>query len=135
MAVSDGRSLPGGKLEHAVLVALWELGRASVREIHARVGARAGLVYTTTAKVLDRLFRKGLVSRTRQGQLLVYRPRVARAVVERARMTDALRHSFRAAPRPAIAALVDAVEAIDHELLDELARVVVAARRRARRGP
>lgn len=131
--MSDARTLPGGKLEHAVLTVLWEVQRASVREIHERVGAPADLAYTTTAKVLDRLYEKGLVTRTRDGQLLVYRPRVSRDVIERARITDTLRHSVRAAPRPAIAALVDAVEAIDPDLLDELARAV-AKRRKVRRG-
>jgi predicted transcriptional regulator len=130
---NQARPLPGGKLEHAVLMALWELERASVRQIHERVGVPTGLAYTTTAKVLDRLAGKGLVARTREGQVWVYRPRVAREHVERARMTDVLRHSFRAAPRPAVAALVEAVEAIDPNLLDDLARAV-ARRRKVRRG-
>jgi hypothetical protein len=41
--------LPGGELEYAILAALWDLGRASAREVHARAGEPAGLAYTTTA--------------------------------------------------------------------------------------
>jgi predicted transcriptional regulator len=58
--------LPGGELEYAVLAKLWELGSASARDIYAQVGEPQGLVYTTTAKVLDRLHVKRLVSRERK---------------------------------------------------------------------
>ena len=124
--------LPGGELEYAVLSALWEFNRASAREIYSRVGEPNGLVYTTVAKVLDRLFAKKLVLRERKGKAFVYRPGVAREVVERARAERTLASLFGAAPRPAMAALVDAVESIDPELLDELASAI--RRRRNSRG-
>lgn len=125
--------LPGGALEHAVLAALWGLGQASVREIHARVGEPTGLAYTTTAKVLDRLHLKGLVSRKRVGRTLVFQPKIKRETVERARASQALQQLLGADPHPAIAALVEAVDEIDPNLLDELARVI-NAHRRGRRG-
>jgi predicted transcriptional regulator len=124
--------LPGGELEYAVLVALWDLGAASAREVHARVGEPANLVYTTIAKVLDRLHAKRLVSRERVGKAFVYRPNVRRETLERARAMDLLGRLFGDAPQPAIAMLVEAVESLDPELLDELGRAV-AARRRSRR--
>ena len=126
-------SLPGGKLEHAVLSALWDLRSASVSDIHLRIGEPAGLVYTTIAKVLDRLHLKGLVSRKRRGRGFIYRPTVEREVLEQERARDILTRYFGSAPRPAIATLVDAVESIDATLLDDLARSV-EARRRSRRG-
>ena len=125
--------LPGGNLEYAVLVALWELDSASAREIHARVGEPEGLVYTTIAKVLDRLHAKGLVSRERSGKAFVYRAKVPRELVDRARARAALGRLLGPEPRPAMATLVDAVESMNPKLLDELARVV-EARRRSRRG-
>ena len=123
----------GSQWEYAVLLVLWELGTASAREIHARVGEPRGLVYTTTAKVLDRLHAKDLVARERQGKAFIYRPRVSREKAERARARSTVEKLLGPAPRPAIAALVDAVESVDPELLDELARVV-AARRKERHG-
>lgn len=125
--------VPGGELEHAIMVALWELGTASAPEIHRRVGEPNGSVYTTTAKVLDRLHAKGLVSRERGGRSFVYQARVKREVVERTRLGDTLRRLLRADLTPAAATLIDAVESVDPRLLDELARQV-EARRRGRRG-
>ena len=121
---------PGGALEYAALSALWDLGTATAREIHERVGAGDGLVYTTTAKVLDRLTAKRLITRRQTGRTFVYKPTVAREVVDQQRTASALHTLFGAEPRPAIAALVDAVEAIDPDLLDELARVVRQRRQR-----
>jgi BlaI family penicillinase repressor len=125
--------LPGGDLEYAVLAKLWELGTASARDIHGYVGEPAGLVYTTTAKVLDRLYEKGLVARVRKGKAFSYRAKVARDVVERARARTALGRLLGSRPHAAVAALVEAVESLDPELLDEFEKAV-AARRRSHHG-
>jgi predicted transcriptional regulator len=125
--------LPADELEYAVLNELWQLGAASVRELHDRLGARQGLVYTTTAKVVDRLREKGLIQRQRKGNAFVYRPRAARAEVERARARNAVTRFLGTTPRAAVAALVQAVDDVDPALLEELERAVLA-RRRAKHG-
>jgi BlaI family transcriptional regulator, penicillinase repressor len=125
--------LPGGELEYAVLFSVCELGAASARDVHLHVGEAAGLVYTTIAKVLDRLHVKGLVARKRKGMAFVYRPRTTRRTVELARARLSLSKLLGPAPRPAVATLVEAMESLDPGLLDELERAV-AARRGARHG-
>jgi len=122
--------LPGGELEYAVLFSVCELGAASARDVYLQVGERDGLAYTTIATVLDRLHTKGLVSRKRKGLAFVYRPRLARRVVEFARAQVSLRKLLGAAPRPAVATLVEAMESLDPGLLDELERAVTACRGR-----
>ncbi len=123
-------SLPGGDLEHAVLAAVWTLGNATGREIYRMVGEPNGLVYTTIAKVLDRLLVKGLVSRKRSGSSFVYRAKAKRATVQRAALKKALDRVLGPDPRPAIANLIDAVESIDPDLLDQLSSVIESRRRR-----
>src|SRR5689334_17638406 len=125
-------TLPGGKLEYAVLEALWTLGRATVRQIHEEVGAPAGLVYTTTAKVVDRLLQKGLVRREIRERTYFYRATATRERVHRGRARQSLRDLLQTNPRPALATLVDAMESIDPELLDELIRLVEARRKGSR---
>jgi BlaI family transcriptional regulator, penicillinase repressor len=119
-----------GSLESIMLV-LWELGTATTREVHARVGEPGGLAYTTTATVLDRLHIKGCCSRLRIGKAFSYRPEIPREQVDRARAKETITRLMADDPVPAIVCLVEAIESLDPDLLDELARAT-AARRKVR---
>jgi predicted transcriptional regulator len=121
--------LPADDLEYCVLATLWKLGSASVRDLHELSGRPEGLVYTTTAKVIDRLRAKGLIERQRNGKFFVYRSTIAPEEVERARAVAAITRLLGPKPHAAMAALVDAVDAVDPGLLDELERAVAAQRR------
>ena len=125
--------LPSDDLEYDILAMLWEAGSRTVRELHDELCKRdGGLAYTTTAKVVDRLREKGLIDRRPLGgKAFVYRPRVAREEVEGARARKAVSRLFGATPAPhaAVAALIEAVDAVDPKLLDELERLVIARRR------
>jgi BlaI family transcriptional regulator, penicillinase repressor len=127
--MSRDRPLPGGRLEYAVLVAVWERGTISGRELHDRVGVPLGLVYTTTARVLDRLHAKGLVAREKDGKVFRYRAAASRSEIDRARLARTLSSVLVDGPRPALATLVEVFEEIDPGLLDELTLTIKALRR------
>lgn len=131
--MSVDRALPGDRLEYTVLVAVWEGEGLTVRELHDRVGEPLGLVYTTTARVLDRLHAKKLVARTKDGKVFRYRAEVSRHEIERARLTRTLSSVLAGGTRPALATLVEVMEEIRPGVLDELA-ATIAAIRGARRG-
>jgi predicted transcriptional regulator len=124
--------LPGGDLEARAVDVILELGRATARDVHARIGAPSGLAYTTIATVLDRLRSKGLLRRERDGKAFVYFPNLDKEVLALARAKDALRHLLRQDHKPAMAALVNVMEEHDPDLLDELARQIAERRRRPR---
>jgi predicted transcriptional regulator len=67
-----------GKLERAVLDVLWD--RATPCLVRDVVDALADrdLAYTTVMTVLDRLAKKGMVSRERDGRAWRYQPRATR---------------------------------------------------------
>lgn len=116
--------LPGDDLEYAALAELWRLGSASVRDLHERLGVPAGYVYTTTAKVIDRLHDKGLITRRREGSAFVYGPAVAPGEVERARARHLMSRFLGPGPHAAVAALVEAVGEIDPNLLEALEQAI-----------
>jgi predicted transcriptional regulator len=126
------RPLPGGKLEYAVLVAVWEGGMVTVRELHERVGVPLGLVYTTTARVLDRLHAKKLVARVKEGKAFRYRAAVSRHEIEHARLTRTLSSVLAEGTRPALATLVEVMEEIRPGVIDELTATIDAVRRSRR---
>ncbi len=122
-----------GDHEHEILSAVWQLGDCTVRQVFERVGAPRGLAYTTISTVLDRLHKKGFLTKKREGKTLVYRASRAEGAVQKSRMRSLVDRIFGEDPEPAVARLVDAVETYDPALLDRLAKEI-AARKRSRRG-
>ena len=78
-----------GELEQAVLEALGDLGSGNGREVHDRLAGR-DLAYTTVMTVLDRLARKDVVVREREGRAFRYAPRRTRAAMTAELMREAL---------------------------------------------
>jgi predicted transcriptional regulator len=80
-----------GELERDVMDRLWAAERPySVREVHNELAGTRELAYTTVMTVLDRLSRKRLVSRTREGRAFLYSPTSSRAELSAEMMHDAL---------------------------------------------
>jgi predicted transcriptional regulator len=68
-----------GDLERAVMEELWNTTDAhpegrTVREVHDSIGVDRGLAYTTLMTVLDRMAKKDLVQRERDGRAWRYTP-------------------------------------------------------------
>ena len=70
-------------LELECLKALWGIGEGTVRDVrHVMVGNR-NLAYTTVMTVLDRLEKRGGVSRRKQGRSFIYVPKLSREELRR----------------------------------------------------
>ena len=61
-------------LELAAMRSLWLLERATVAQVRQAMERERALAYTTVLTLLDRLARKGAVSRRKQGRSFVYEP-------------------------------------------------------------
>jgi predicted transcriptional regulator len=124
---------PGlGPLESKVLGLLWGQDRAvTVRDIQAAFPA---LAYTTLMTTLDRLYRKGILTRYRRGRAFSYEPRCSRAAMVgeliSGHVADLLAAS--GASSAILSTLVLAVGRRDASLLDELDALVQAERERLR---
>jgi len=119
-----------GTLEQQVLDIVWCGGDVTVRDVHAQIGG--GIAYTTVMTTLDRLYRKGLLDRTKRARAFVYAARATRKEFEDSIASDLvsglLAHQW-PAPLPFLSNLVDAVGERDEALLDELERLVRMKRR------
>jgi predicted transcriptional regulator len=68
-----------GELERGVMEQLWASPDAqSVRDVHLALTRDRELAYTTVMTVLDRLAKKGLVRRERDGRAYLYLPEQTR---------------------------------------------------------
>ncbi len=130
MSPENQPAVPGGELERALLAALWVSGKATARELYDGIGGPGRIVYTTVAKVLDRLVDKGMVCRRLSGRAYAYEAVARQQETQRAMARGLIEQLTDGGPRPAMAALVGAIEDVSPELLDELAAELKARRRR-----
>jgi len=90
------------------------------------------VAYTTVMTTMDRLFKKGLLSRRKIGRAFVYSATATREELEGAVATElvqSLLNRDNAEPLPILSSLVDAVSERDRALLGELERLVREKRR------
>ena len=122
-----------GPLEWRVLDALWTRDApATVRDLQPEFG---GIAYTTLMTTLERLYRKQVLTRTRDGRAFVYAPRESRAAFDSGRATQELLAAVGRggpSPTPVLSCFVDSLGKHDEALLAELEALVRA--RRADRG-
>lgn len=114
-----------GALEREVMEEIWRRGETSVREVYAAFEERAA--YTTLMTTLDRLHKKGLLKRRKDGRAFLYAPRISRENFTRSvakDIIDALLGQTDDETTPVLACIVDAVGERDSEMLDELEKLL-----------
>jgi predicted transcriptional regulator len=124
-----------GALERDVMRLVWERRELSVREACACLDA--DVAYTTIMTTMDRLYKKGLLTRRKVSRAFVYRPAASREEVEGAVASDLVEHLFERSasePLPILSRLVDVVTERDRALLDDLERLVREKREALQRG-
>lgn len=122
-----------GSLEERTMEVLWQGGPLQVREVCRQLKGKPALAYTTVMTTLDRLFKKGLLAREKDGNAFVYRPAMTRDDYKRRIVESTVSGLIRSSDAsPVLAAFVDAAAEVDEENLGRL-EALIAARRKAGR--
>jgi predicted transcriptional regulator len=119
-----------GKLERSVLEETWRRRETSVRDVYLAFDEK--IAYTTLMTTLDRLYKKQLLTRRKDGRAFLYSPRVTSEELEQGiweDVIDGLLGNSGPAVEPVLACIVDAVSERDLESLDELDRLIKKKRR------
>jgi len=114
-----------GVLEAKVMDFAWKRDRFNVRDVVDFLDE--GLAYTTVMTTLDRLFKKGLLDREREGRAFMYSPRLSSEEIQVGIAGDVITGLIDDATKriePVLAYIVNAVSEKDRLLLDELERLV-----------
>ena len=118
-----------GPLEIKVLDALWSYQKpACVRDLQPNF---PNVAYTTLMTTLDRLYRKGVLTREKTGRAFYYTPLSTRNELKSQLAGSALATFLPgdlSSVRPVLSMFVDAVGERDRGLLDELETLVKARR-------
>ena len=119
-----------GSLERQVLDEIWRRGEMSVRDVYRAFDDQ--IAYTTLMTTLDRLFKKKLLDRRKDGRAFMYSPAMSEADLQQGITEDVIEgllgHDADAVG-PVLACIVDTVSERDRELLDELDRLIKEKRK------
>ena len=66
------------RAEFDIMRVLWRAGRLSVREVHDQVRETYDWAYSTTKTMMDRMVKKGLLSRESFHGIYLYQPMISR---------------------------------------------------------
>ena len=81
--------------ELEILDILWELKKATVRDVYEVISSRKATAYTTVLKTMQIMQAKGLVSRDTQGKAHIYRPKNSQQNTQKKLVGSLLDKAFR----------------------------------------
>jgi len=123
-----------GELESAVMDVLWSQPEQTVTNVEERLRQKREIAHTTVLTTLDRMHRKGYLTREKQAKAFVYSPRYTRAEFERMMAQEVLGALIGHFTEPALSTFVDLI-GDDDVALDQLeARIREKRRQRSEKG-
>lgn len=118
-------------LEADVLEQMWK-GSASgltVREVHKTLEKSRAIAYTTVMTTMDRLWKKGVLRRERQGKAYLYAPLLERSEFYRQAAGQVFECLLHEVTEPLLASFIDSAANLDSEHLDRLEELIQQKRR------
>jgi predicted transcriptional regulator len=107
---------------------LWDEHPLSVRTVCSRL--RSDHAYTTIMTTMDRLYKKRLLRRKKDGNAFIYEPAMDRAEYQRRVVEAALTPLLEQGAAPVLAAFVEVAADLDEKHLLQLERLIASYRRR-----
>jgi predicted transcriptional regulator len=119
-----------GSLEAEIMAILWQRGAATVKAIHDQILSDPDreLAYASVTTVLNRLAKKGWVSRQKQGKAFCWRPRISQQEAQVLQAHDQLKQFLAVSNPDIVAAFADSLDAASLDQLDAIAQRIQAAR-------
>jgi predicted transcriptional regulator len=122
-----------GELELIVMKALWgSRDGATGKEVWGEIKTSRKAALTTVLTVLDRLFRKGLVSKSKDESLLVYRPLITKEEYTKESAGKMLKNYMSLSSSSLLASFVDALDELHDGELDNLLALIEKKKKEGR---
>ncbi|WP_457626391.1 BlaI/MecI/CopY family transcriptional regulator [Persephonella sp.] len=110
---------PFGDLEENIMEYLWKKGSGTVKEVREHLGENR-FAHTTVMTVLDRLFKKGILKRKKEGKGYRYYPVITKEEFEREVAKKVVKDMLKNSPSTAVAAFEGIVEELSEEEINRL---------------
>jgi BlaI family transcriptional regulator, penicillinase repressor len=102
--------------ELEILRVLWELGPATVRQVHEAQSGTRDTGYTTTLKMMQIMAEKGLVTRDESARTHVYAARVSQESTQRQLLNDLVDRAFGGSAKELVLRALSSHTTSDEEL-------------------
>lgn len=112
------------------MAALWSIEEGTVEDVRQELPPRQRGAYNTVQTVLNRLAERGLLSRRREKNTIVYRPRLTEAQYLSRTINRTLSGASAEARQVALAQLLGDLNSSEISDLQELARTIETKRKR-----
>ena len=119
-----------GELEKRVLHYLWEAPEADAKQAHGALTKRKGGTLNTIQSTLDRLFKKGLLTRQKQGHAYYYRAKLDRKELIAQLIQDVTSDFISKDEDSLMAAFTSVSAGLDDEKLSQLETLIQQQRHR-----
>lgn len=122
-----------GELQLQLMSAMWRLQEGTVEQIRQAVPARYQSAYTTVQTVLNRLAERGMLTRQRRGNTIVYAPAISEDEYVAQTVESALSSATPGARDAVLARLIGGLEKDELSELRKLAKDIDAKRKPRKR--
>lgn len=109
--------------ELELMKVLWRSGRLSAREVHQRVAEELNWAYSTTRTTLDRMTKKGVVTKRPFHGLHLYEPAISKARGLAARVREFAERVLEIDPAPVVSLFAES-PVLTEEETEELSRLL-----------
>ena len=133
MTYSSTKPLRLGDLELGVLECLWANGVASAKMVHAEMKDTRQNGLNTIQSTLDRLYKKGVLDRTKVAYSFLYKCRYSRTEILTRKITDLAEELSQGETQALLAAFVEFTARLDESRITEL-EAMIAARKQSSQG-
>lgn len=125
------KQLSLGPLEFEILNLIWDLGTATVKQVHDQILTNPDreLAYTSVTTVLNRLTKKGWLACDKQNRSFIWRPLVSREQANSLWAYDQLQQFLAVGNPDTVAAFADHLDQASVEQLEAIADKIRAARK------
>jgi predicted transcriptional regulator len=124
------KQLSLGPLETEILHIIWELGAATVKEVHERILADPDreLAYTSVTTVLRRLTAKGWLACDKQERAFCWRPLVSPSEAQALKAYNQLQQFLAVSNPDVVASFADSLDSTSLEQLEAISQRLQAVR-------
>lgn len=122
-----------GELEKQVLQYLWSVPDADAKQVHSVLTKKRSGTLNTIQSTLDRLYKKKLLNRKKQGHAYYYFSKVNRDELLAKLIHDVANDFLNKGENSLIAAFSSVSDKLDEEQLDELEQLINDQRKRQKK--